>query len=154
MRRTKRKELDADVYRNAKAGASPHQLLVKFPGLTFEDAIAAVEIVAEDNKQAGASHRANLRNMIREQAQGALGLIMQLARDESQKPELRLRAAETLLKHASAFIDESVMRSYHERPSDAGLDMQQTIFDFGPTIDEEGAITFTGRPNLRVVNED
>lgn len=156
--RKAQKDVSPEIYKLAKAGASVHQIL-SVPGLraTFEDAERAVQQAAEDNKLAGPAHRANLRNLMLEQTRGAIAVIAKMADDSigvsKLKPELRLKAAETILKYAAHFMDESVMRSWQERP-DSNVELQPTIFDFGPVIEANGEISFRGETKLVLVSQD
>jgi hypothetical protein len=149
----KKQEVSEELYRYARSGASVHQILSKIKTITYEEAQRAVQQVAEDNKTASPAHRANLRNVIREQAMGALEIISKIARDETQKSEVRLKAAETMLKYASEFIDETVMRSWQERP-DTNVEIQQTIFDFGPLVEANGDIAFRGQSRLLLIESE
>lgn len=153
IRRNKKENVSEELYSLAKAGASIHQILSKLKTVSYDEAESAIQRVAEDNKDSGPAHRANLRNVIREQATGALAVISKMAQDEKQRPEVRLRAAETMLKYACNFIDESVMRSWQERP-DLSVNIQPTLFDFGPVIDESGDISFRGETRLMLVPND
>lgn len=153
-----KKKNQAEIYHFAKQGASIHQLLLKFPSLTVAEAQNAIREVAEDNKTAGPAHRANLRNAIREQGMIAIGMIANIAKDSAVSVEVRLKAATEILKHSVHFSDETVMRSWQERP-DTSVTLQPTLFDFGPIIDEDGGIGFRGEtvPMLQLVppeNED
>lgn len=150
MQRKRRQEVSEKLYRLARAGGSVHQILTEIPNVTYAEAEAAIKEVSEDNKAAGPAHRSNLRNVIREQAMGAISVIYKVANEKETTPAIRLRAAETLLKYACDFMDETVMRSWQERP-DTSVELQPTIFDFGPVIEENGEISFRGESRLMLV---
>lgn len=145
-----------DAYKLARLGGSVHQICAKIP-ISLDEAAYIVQSVAQDNIEAGPAHRANLRAMIREKAGVAINIIAKIAMDENEETTVRLRASESLLKHASTFIDESVMRSWHEQQpqvKNGNKPIEMTIFDFGPVISDNGDIAFQGKPRLVTIAEN
>jgi len=141
---------EREMYALAASGASVYQILSEIRGVTFEQAQECVKRIAEDLKSSGPAHRVVMRNAIRETGQLALELISGFAKDESLPIQFRLKAAETLLKHAADMSDETVMRSWQERPADSGK-LQPTIFDFGPVLEPGGEIGFRAETRLAIV---
>lgn len=144
---------DREIANLATRGASVYQILNQVRGATFIEAETIIKRVAEDLKKSGPAHRLALRNSIRETGALALSVLSSMAQDDELKPELRLRAAETLLRHAADMSDESVLRSWQERP-DESEKIQPTIFDFGPVIEVTGEIGFRGESRLAVVPDE
>lgn len=155
----------------ARSGASVHMLARQF-NLSIEEAANFVETIADEVKLGSTPHRINLRNLLREQVAGAIKTLQEinvgyrLTRDAQGHPikedilltkedrlaaSVRLRAADTLLKHSQRYLDEDVVRGWVER-NDTGID--KTIFDFSCEIDESGGITQSVRPVLKVVGEN
>jgi hypothetical protein len=156
---------DEQIINAVRAGASTHMLARQFK-LTIEEASDYIESVAAETKEGGIAHRIMLRSLLRDQTPTAVRVINEMMtgvkRDQEtgrivniletkldiEKANLRLKAADTILKHAARFIDEDVVRGFIEQPAPSGL--QETLFDFESEIRDDGSTVLTAKPALRL----
>lgn len=148
-----------------RAGASPHMVARNWK-LTMDEAVALAEAVANEVKDGGAAHRVLIRGLLREQASQAIRVVREVmdghrldaqgnrvsilgSREDRDAAALRLKAAETMIRSAARFIDEDVVRAFVEQP--AGGAVQETLFDFAATVDDDGGVRLTAQPQLALV---
>ena len=145
-----------EILKAARSGASAHALAQHF-NLTIDEASEAVDYVAREIKQSGFSHRVNLRALIREQTASATKVLQDIMQNRDgilntptgcTQAMVKMRAADTILKHAVKFIDEDIVRGFVEQPE---LPIQQTLFDFVSEV-EDGGVKLIAREHLRIVD--
>ncbi len=129
--------------------------------LSINEAQDFIAVHAEEIKQGAPAQRVAIRQAMRDQVPGALQVLIEIARNKDSQltddkslaiAALRMKAADSILKHASKFIDEDVIRGWYEKPE--ALREDRTIFDFGSEIDSSGSITQFARPVLKVAGEE
>lgn len=153
------------IVADLRSGASSHMIAHKW-SLTIEQAVAYSEAVSGETKTGGVAHRILLRGLLRDQASTAVRTMREvmegtrldvdgklvnilLTKEDRDVASLRLRAADSVLKHASRFIDEDVIRGFIEQPNAGG--MQETVFDFESEIRDDGSTVLVARPSLALV---
>jgi urease gamma subunit len=151
-----------------RAGASPHMIARNWK-LTMPEAVALSEAVANEVKDGGASHRVLIRGLLREQASQAVRTVREimdgtridaegnrvniLATKEGREiANVRLKAAESIMRMASRFIDEDVVRGYMEQPQNPEL--QETLFDFDSQVRDDGSTVLVAKPSLKLVGAE
>lgn len=157
---------EAEVVAAIRQGASPHQVARQWQ-LSLQEAVEYCEAVANEIKSGGIAHRVALRGHLRDQAATAIQTIREVMvnrrpsatpgekpvdflgdKKEREIANLRLKAADLILKHAVRFIDEDVVRGFIEQPA---LNLQETLFDFVDEFEDSGATKLTARERLKLV---
>lgn len=147
-----------------RSGASPHMIAQRWK-LSISEAVEYCDAVAAETKTGGISHRIMLRALLRDQAATAVRTMREImdghridqqgnrvsiltTKEDKETAALRLKAADSLLKHAQRFIDEDIVRGFIEQPQQSTL--QETLFDFESQVRDDGSTVLIAKPALRL----
>lgn len=162
---TKQVRKDEDQILSAiRSGASPHMIARQWK-LSIEEAVEYCDAVAAETKTGGISHRIMLRALLRDQAATAVRTMREImdghkldsqgnrvqilaTKEDKETATIRLKAADSLLKHAQRFIDEDIVRGFIEQPQQTNL--QETLFDFESQVRDDGSTVLIAKPALRL----
>jgi hypothetical protein len=132
-------EIDSAV----RLGASAQSIALKF-NMPIEKAAEIISELADGVKSSAIDQRIMLRQLMRDQVPSALGVLSKIAagkttEEDIQKVTLQFKAADAIIKAASRFMDEDILRGWFEKPTNRST--ERTIFEFGAEVDGSGATT-------------
>lgn len=124
-----------------KSGKSAHSIAARYH-IPVGEVIALQQALADDVKLNAPDHRVLIRQAFRDAVPMALKTLVDYAQQgvmegEEKTAAIQVKAADSVLKYATKFVEEDVLRSWYEKPSAAT--QQKTIFDYGVRVDETGA---------------
>lgn len=143
LTKTEIKEANAELINLIKMGLSAQAISAKL-GVDLGIVADFMAQASNEIKNSAPDQRVILRQIFRDNITFSLQAMKKIASgqfedtpEELSKTALQLRAAESILKHASKFVDEDLLTGWYERP--LLNDKRQTIFEFGAEIDATGA---------------
>lgn len=131
----------ANLEHELKSGKSAHSIAARYH-IPVGEVIALQQALADDVKLNAPDHRVLIRQAFRDAVPESLKTLREFAKNgvmegEEKAAAIQVKAADSILKYATKFVEEDVLRSWYEKPSAAT--QQKTIFDFGVRVDDTGA---------------